>query len=324
MLSSIIGNLKIPFLLLRQNKKVVFIFLISTLFFGFVLLPINDLGRLASSKLSELTKGQVSIQFDNFGFSLLPLGIKFTGLSLETEHFPTFKSDQVILSPNILGLLTFNLGASIQAKGFMGGALTISTEGAGKTPEGDKKQAVKVSAKKLNLSLSKIYSMPLEGEAYLKANVTLDTKFKEQPKGDVTVYIEKFVLPSASISSPMGPLTLPYLNLSKISMTGKLKDGQLQIYKTQIGDPQGELYGNIKGSLAIKFIRRGRSFIPVPGSYSFNVDLTVKDSLSKRARLFLSFVDQYKSRTQSGTGQRYALKISGVNFHAFPRINPLR
>ena len=296
---------------LRQNKGTVWVFVLSVFVFFIVFFPTKDLSDIVSAKISQMTQGQVSAQFKEMNLSFIPMGLSLQELSVQTGSLPPIKTDRLIVSPNIAALLSFNPGATVHAHGFMGGQLKASAQG-------HPQQEFQIEADHIALSKVSFLPVPLKGKTQINAQVTLDTEFTQQPDGSVKLLIKNFQLPTSNVETALGPLTLPELKLSSLSLTGRLKEGQLQIEKIQLGNRRDELYGSVKGYISLNFNKRGGRVVPIFGAYNLSVDLTVKKSLAKRAGLFMSFIDQYKRPL--ATGDKYALKITGTRFGVPPRI----
>jgi type II secretion system protein N len=311
---------------LLNNKLKLVVMLLSAVLFLVLLFPFDDLGDLFSSQVSKLTNNQVFVQFDRLSMSAFPSpGVAMNGVYLEARGFPALKANELIVRPAVSSLLTKKPGGSVTAHGFMNGDVQASLQSGGKSEGGVERQKIIVQAKKLNLSeLRNVLQMPMsmKGQLSFNSQILADLTFSEQPSADVEINIDKFELPSSNIQTAMGPLTLPELKLSNVTLKGHLANGKLQIENGQIGRGGDEVHGTVKGSLDLQIQNRGGGFVPILGGYNFEITLDMKKSFQDKAALFLSFVDQF--RTPTPEGAHYAFKINAINSMIPPNISALR
>jgi hypothetical protein len=74
--------------------------------------------------------------------------------------------------------------------------------------------------------------------------------------------------------------------------------------------------------MSLQIQNMGGRILPMPGSYSFDIDVTVKKSFEDRAKLFLSFIEQHK--TPVGDGARYKFKLSASGPESVPSFGALQ
>lgn len=311
---------------LLKNKKLIVLFFVSVSVFFVLLFPINDLSYWVSSNINKLTSGQIYLKFKKMSLSFSPTpGLRFNDSVISGKQIPEFKIDEMTITPNLLELITFKPGFRVDTKGFMQGQLSVSFKNIGKTANDNPKINLQVTGEQLSLKqMRETFSLPVElmGETSLNLNTNFDVGFETPPTSDIKFIINSFSLPNSSVSTPMGPLTLPLLSLSKVSLEGQLKENQFEITKGEIGSSKDDLYGSISGSMGVKINKRGRQVQPDFGSYNFNVDIVVKKKFSEKATLFLSFLNNYKYSDSKGV--RYIFRVSSPSFRAPPQLNRAR
>lgn len=292
-----------------------------TVLFTYWLFPFGDLGDLVSSQVSQATQGQVFVQFDDMDLSLLPTpAIGLMGVSVESPFTPSLSADELKVRPSIAGLINKEPKGELSAMGLLGGQLNVVVKNGSPTENGDPRQRLILSAE--NLSLQKVHQamrlpVALEGSLNIETEAQANLDFNEQPEMDLTLLVDKFVLPPATVNTMMGPLALPDMRLSKVQLKGRLSNGKFIIENGSLGAPSDELYGQIKGSWSVTF-QKGAGFKPILGSYNLDIDLNTKRTFETKAALFLSFLDSYKSAGNQGS--RYRFKVSATNLESPPNI----
>ncbi len=322
-------KLKEIFSWLWQRKKVVMWVSYSTIFFLGILFPLGDLSDLISAQVSKLTQGRTYIQFQDMKMSLFPnAGLALQKLSIETPELPALKTDELIFTPSIWALIKQKPSGTVNLKGFFKGNVEASLSPGKKSDAGIERSRIAIKAKSLSLSeLQDILKLPtpLSGTLQLDADSLIDTNYQEQPEAEVTLKIDKFLMPTSNIPTAMGPLTLPELKLSSVEIKGRMAGGRFFIENGQFGKDSDELKGQIKGSLAVSLMPLPGS--PTPGGYSLGayqleIDLKIKKALQERLNLFLTFIDQFKSPAPDGVNFKF--KVSGNDFINPPRMDALR
>jgi type II secretion system protein N len=311
---------------LWSHKLKFFVTLFSVLAFGFLLFPFSDLSDLVSAQVSKVTNGQVYLQFDNLRMSVFPeTGIAFDQVYLEGQGLPTLKADELVFTPSVSSLIYQKPAGSVAAKGFLKGEIEASLKPGTKSDNGIERQKITLSAKKLSLAdIRDIAQLPIlmTGSTSFETGGMMDLTFQEQPDMDLTLKIDDLVLPPSNVQTAMGPLTLPDLKLASVELKGRLAGGQFLIEEGLIGKESDELRGKIKGSLGLQIQNRNGSFFPVMGSYSFEIDLSVRKSFQDKANLFLTFIDNFK--TPLADGAQYKFKVSGADFQGPPTMGAAR
>lgn len=318
-------KVKLFFAMLFENKfKFVFL-LFSTLIFLFVLFPLDDLGDLVTEQVYKLTGKQVFVQFDRLQFGVLEPGLTLKNFSIETPHLAPIDAQEIRFLPSISGLIFKKPAGSLVADGIFKGRIEASLKPGVRSDNGLERQKIEITAQKISLAeLRDLSGLPMtfKGRLDLNSNATVDLTFQEQPDMDLSMRIEKFELPTESVNTMMGPLSLPELKLSSLELKGRLSAGKFHIEDGKIGGPSDELQGSIKGDVSMTLKNTPQGLFPVIGAYDFKIDLKVQKNLQDRAALFLSFLDQYK--TPVGETSRYQFQISASNPLQPPAIGPLR
>lgn len=312
--------------IIKEGKGKIFIMLFASLVSLFLLFPFDDLSDLISSQVSKLTNNSVYLQFEKLRLSLIPQpGLEMTQVYVESPQTPAISVNELEIAPSISGLIQQKPYGSISAKGLLKGNVSIQLKKGTKTENGIERQRIEVSAKEISLSdLRAMANLPvlLKGQINLETVAQADLTFQEQPDVDLDLIVNKFELPPSNVNTPMGPLTLPDLKLSTVELKGRLAAGRFIIETGTIGKPGDELFGTIKGNIALNIINRGGTFGHQIGAYNFEIDLKAKKPFQERAALFLSFIDGYKTPTSEGA--QYKFKVSATNPMMPPNIGAAR
>lgn len=235
-------------------------------------------------------------------------------LYLESLQTPAMSINELTVTPSVRALLAKKPYGHAHAKGFLKGDVDLQVGKGPQTDSGIERQKIEVKASKVSLyDVRELANLPvmLKGQLTLDGTAITDLTFQEQPDVDVNMTVQNFELPPASVETMMGPLNLPDLKLASVEIKGRLTDGRLIIENGVIGKPTDELYGNIKGNMALTIVNRGGRFVPQVGAYNFEIDLTAKRAFQERAALFLTFIDAYKSPAVDGA--KYKFKLSATN-----------
>lgn len=301
------------------SKWITFILALAVVFFV-MFFPTGDLGDFVSTKVSELTQNQVFLQFSEFGLNLLPPAVKFSEVFVETPFFPGITTEGLSISPSISAMISRKPYGSVKADGLFKGTVKIDLKKGSVTEASTERHRLVFNAEKLDLkSLRETFNLPVAftGLLNIDADLQADIDGKEQPEMELLLVIEDFKLPTATVSTMMGPLTLPELKLGKVEIKGRLSNGSLIIEQGDIGQSKDELVGKIKGNWAMA-INANQGFTPNLGAYDLDIDLTTKKSFQNKAGLFLSLLDPYKSA--AGNDARYHFKVSASNLDSPPNI----
>lgn len=324
------------FRFLKNNIKRIFLVLLLSTVFLFVLFPLGDLNDLASSEVSKATNNAVYLQFENMSLNPLTMTAGLDNLSIETPQMNTLNIEQLKISPSITAAVTKQIGGTLSAAGFLKGDVSIeispSTGG-----EGPKKSKVDIIASNISLNEARQVarlSLPLKGQMSLTSEAVIDlnpfiapnpedTSPYDQPDMDVNLTITQFELPSTTVNTGMmGSLNVPEVKFDKVELKGKLSNGKFQIESGKLGSNKNDLYGDIRGELGLNLIKSGGKIIPQFTTYNISVDLKANTSFQQKAGLFLSFLES--SKTSSGPTAQYKFKVQGDMMGGAFNMTPIR
>lgn len=314
------------FRFLFKHKWKIALTLWFSLFFFFILFPMNDLNDLITTEISKLTQKNIFLQFNKM--SLNPLGPKITleQVLVESGNIPTISVEELSLSPSFSALISKQPEGTLIAQGFLKGDVYVQIKSGAKSDSGLPRAKLDIQAKNINLkNLRELASLPIsiQGKLNLTSSALADLTFTEQPEADLNLTIAKFEMPSASIVlADLGRVNLPELKLGQIELKGKLTGGKFLIESGKLGTPTDELYGDIKGDLSLTFLNRSGQITPIVGGYNIDLTLTATSAFKERAKFFLGFLDGYK--TEIPTGTRYKFKVHAVAAGMPPQFTPLR
>lgn len=296
----------------QQKWKGLAIVLLIPLFL-MILFPLKDLSDLVTGRVAAMTGNQVYVQFDEMGIKLFPdFGLQLEKFSLETMMFPPLNVQKLTASPSIMSLITQRPAGNLSAEGIFRGDATVSVRPGKKTENGVPTQAVTIKADKIQLQdLKQFLNLPvnIKGPVNLNADGTIDLTLSSQPDISFELQSGKIEMASSVINLPLGPVVLPDLTLSRLTVKGRLSAGQLLIEDVQLGKEGDELYGKISGQFNLELKNMNGQIFPVQGTYSYKVDVWANQSFEDRAKFFLSIVDAQK--TAEGPGHRYRFTLNG-------------
>lgn len=313
---------------LNSHKLKLFVMILAIFVCSFFLFPFNDLGDFFSIQIAKLTKNAVYLQFENLRLSLFPsTGVAITDVHVETPKLPPISANEIILSPSIGSLIMKKPAGSLFIKGILKGDVEVSLKPGAKSDEKKiERQNITIKVKKISLEdLRNLARLPLaiKGSLSLDSEALIDFGFIEQPDAEIHLKIQDFLLPPSNIPTPIGPLSISGFGLGAIDLKGRLSAGRLEIQDGIIGKDGDEIKGTLKGGMALPIHNQGTMITPTMGSYSFDIQLTIKKSLQQREALLFQFLEQFK--TPSGTdADQFKLRVSGQNTYGPPNISALR
>lgn len=317
-LSSVFG-------IFKYHKLKIALGFVSMLVFMFLLFPYDDLADLLTTQIALNTQNQVYVEFDKLGLGLFPTpNLNMEKVQVETAMFPSIKANYLKLSPSISSLLSFKKGFNASAEGIMGGDAYLSFREGDKTQEGQRKQIVYSELEKIDLAeLKKAMDLPiqLKGHASLEASATVDPNFTEQPDAELTLTGQDVQMPTSTIPTPFGPMSLPGLKWSTVNLKGRLKGSKFIIDEGHLGAAGDPFSGQVKGQMDVRFVRRGNQVMPDLGAYDLRVELNVNRAIEKDLGIFLGFLDSYKSAGDGGS--KYLFRANGARMGLTPNFSKL-
>ena len=323
------------FNIFRYQKKKIFFLLVSTVFCFILLFPFDDLSDFITVKISETTGDNLYLQFDKLSFSLIPQpGIKMNQVVVESSYAPTIKVKELAVSPKISSLVSGKPGGVVKSSGFFGGQIMIDFGPSRELNLDQPETGVVLAMDELNLKelsqfLQKANKLPLSfsGKTNIQSKLHLDLPgFKEQPKGDFKIHIQKFKIPASRI--PLGPgldFPLPQLIFKEIKLMAKIDDKKLTITEGKIGNKKDNFNGSITGDI---FIDIKPGFRLKEGGYDLKLNLNISHTLKEQLGAVFGFVDIYqgigeKYKFDTLKGIQYSMQISSSSFKSPPRISSL-
>lgn len=315
------------FRFLISNIGKITLTLLCVVVFGLLIFPFGDLSDAISTKVLNMTNNQVYIQFDQLHVNPLSPSVNVENLSLETPQINALNIKQLSAQPSLTALIQRQPGGKIIAEGILSGRASIQLlpsplkDKSGQSLSSLNLSLENISLKDLKESLS--LQLPLSGKLSLGSQSHIDLAFNEQPEGDLNLKIQKFEMPTTSINlSEFGSLNLPEIKFSSINLKSKFQSGKYTIENGQLGTPEDEFYGTIKGDIDLIIKNNNGSMSPVVSSYNLSLDLLAKPSFEERASFFLAFISQFQKPEESG--KRYKFKLSSSSPGMPPIMTPLQ
>lgn len=298
-----------------------------TIWFLVFLFPFNDLNDLVSMQISKMTNNKIFLQFDRMSLNPFTTQLSLEKVFVETPQINTLTSEEVSFSPSISAIMAKKAGGTITAHGFLKGDLELQISPAPQSAESKvEKSKLNVNASNLNLKdLRELLnlSLPIKGQMNLTGQAVADLTFVEQPEAELLLTINKFELPSSSLSlQDMGRVNLPEIKLGLIELKGKLNAGKFLIESGKVGTPKDDFYGDVKGDIGITFQNLAGQVVPIVDSYSLSLSLKANTAFKERAKFFLGFLDGYKSEVGGSTEYKFKVQATAVGMS--PQFSPIR
>lgn len=315
----------------KFHKFKVFFLMMSTMAFFVVMFPYGEISEIISAQINKATRNQVQVSFSDLRLSLIPFGISATDMYVLTPQLKTpLYIKKAHISPSILSFLSFKPGGSVKAEDFLGGDVTATLTNLGQgTSKNKNSKMVRLQLNFSRLQLSQtmeFFKIPaqLSGALSGKADIRLDTKAFEQPRGNFSLNGQKIGLPG-SISLQGMDLILPEGELKRINVNGELQNGNLKFTEGVLGQPSDVIYGKIRGQMELSTRSVGSSFAFVPGSYNFNFDLNFDKQAEQKLGTMIGTIllNNKGGRSEAlDGGARYIFSVSGYP-RGMPNFQPL-
>ncbi len=315
--------------------------LASAVLFLVLIFPFGDLSDAVTSVIARNSNNAVYLQFDDLDLSVIPApAVAATGVSADLLTLPTLTIQYLKLRPAYLSMLFSPLKlfkaargdmesamyagvlalAHVRADGILGGDvnLDLSPE---KAEQGALTTRADIEVDELDLNrLQEWSALPVKLQGKLSADVGLkvNTSMQEQPEGEFTLKVAKFVLPSGPVNTMAGPINLPTVSMANVLFRGRLVGGRLLLEEGTFGQKGEPVHGRIKGEMAVRFIPAGNGQVtPAIGNYNLTADLNMTTMFEKELG-FAFLLDNYKTPGQGGN--RYLMRIQGTDFYNPPAI----
>ncbi len=308
--------------LLKYHKLKILLVFTSALFFTVLLFPYSDLSDYTTAQVSKLTRNQVFLSFEDMSIGLVPTpSVDLEKVQVETAQVPNLKIGALSVSPSIGALLSFKKGLAVKAKDFLKGSVNMTYK-EGDSIKGKKvrKQFIEADFSKLELAeIENLFPLPvkLKGKASGEVDAEVDPSFSSQPKGTTQIKIKNFTIPAGSVETQLGPIPLPELKFSQVTMRGKLVASDFLIEEVLLGNGSDPINGKIKGKMSFKVRRTGAKVSPVFGAYNIKISLNITKEQEAQF-FFLSALDQYKRATNKGS--TFLFSVSASRFGVTPRM----
>ena len=310
------------------------------LIFGFMIFPFDDLSDVISAKISDATKNNFYVQFEDFGIKLIPsLGVSMENVMIEAPALPAMKAGHLELSPWVLGLVTGKQGGSMDARDLFGGVVAADFREGEKAKSGERMQSIAVNAQDVKLQLltaflrdSGMFGLNLQGAVNVDSAITVDPVFDKQPSGTIEIQAAGLAVPAQTFTANMNGMPLPVelseLKLGATKLTGKIDNGSIEISDLTFGSAKESLSGKVKGTVGVQF-KMGplRSTVAIPGAYDLRVDLTLRKDLVQSSKgtalgMGLGFLPKPKSETSES--YVYAFRVQGEPNAPVPTITAIQ
>ncbi len=308
---------------LKELRGPLFVFFVVTLIASVIFFPMNDLGDLVSSQVASATGNQVYVQFDELGLSFFPPGVRLNQVTVETPQIPSVRVDELTVLPSISALLRNQPYGSVSASGFLGGSLNLRLGSGATSEKGVERTQVELEADQLNLKgLRNLLQLPVffEGQMSLQGQALGDLGLQEPPEAEFSINANRFALTPSTLNLPDGDtFALPELKLKQIEIKGRLNNSYFYLDRAEIGKPDDELYGQLKGQIQVTLRNANGRVLPVFGGYSLEVDLKMQKSFQDKISIFMGLLHSYQK-----TPGHYRFKVANSSFYGIPSITALR
>ena len=292
----------------RQKKLLIFVFILTALFFS-LRFPWNHLLEKAVKKAQKNFPPSFQTEFDQIQFGLFPPRVEFKDLSLNYKR-KMIQLDSLRVSLVLSYWLAFKKAWSLKAIKD-GSSLSVIFWKKEKTLEDEVSEApvliyfVKGNSPALELkALSGLFpNMKMSGAAQAHFNYEGSLNRIQEIEASLSLKGENIHLSKMELKTPLGPLSFPSAKWKEVEISSRLKEEEVVLKTFRWGAPSDDLIIQIKGSGSVGFIY-GRVRL---NSYNIQMQIDV-DKDFQIPILDLMFAE-YKE--DKGEFYRYRLRVTG-------------
>ena len=315
-----------------KYKKYIFLYFFLTSFLIFLFFPYSHLGELLKSKIYESSNSTFLVDFKKIKPNIWPLGIAFENFYISHPSFKQITLGDFSLAPIWSQMLFFRTALGINFKNFYGSKTQITF--ISKTASIQKNKTVhEISLRSEKFDLAQaLKDRVLFSE--LKCVISLNGVINQSPQpvafepyGNLTLKSQTpCLLKKLQLTTPIGPLILSTINLSSIFLKANWDNGSYHI-ETKMGEPKDEIYIKAKGILEASFVEqpqrsssslKTRSTLLKKRPWSSDIDIYVSPKAAEKFRIYLMFLNSYKSKTL--TGDKYSFTLFSENLGRPPKL----
>tara|TARA_B100001248_G_scaffold258777_1_gene243651 strand:+ start:12053 stop:13003 length:951 start_codon:yes stop_codon:yes gene_type:complete len=301
------------------------VFLPLYLLFVLFTFPTDDIKHVIQQNVSKATKGQIQLQFDSFGFEILPNpGLGFRNVSVISQRYSPLKMQDLHIAPAYLALLSLNLGAHVSSNQIFDGSLDLKVQTAGKNEQGNPIQQIQLQSQNLELEeLLKFFNAKQPVKS--KMDIDLQAQADQQLSGPIDARLSlkspSLRLNDTSIPTQMGAISIPALRISDIDLQLDMEKNRFEIINGKIGDSGDTIYGSISGDGQLQF--RSTALGPKLSelSYDLIIKFNIKNAFLNRM-IFKSMIESYL-RPINNSESALNIRVSANRLGAPPRISRL-
>ncbi|MCY4321257.1 MAG: hypothetical protein OXC37_02475 [Bdellovibrionaceae bacterium] len=314
--------LKKFFSILAKNKKTVFLIWFLVLVIFVIRFPWNDLLEKSFRDFQKKSPTALKMKFDKLKMKLFPPGMEFQNLSFVYQNNP-ISLNSLIVSMDLAKWLAFKKawkfkifkGDSYLRLNFYKSTEESFEDSADDTPI--EAYFIKGFAPFFDLRDLKSFTSKTE----LSGNIKLQFFYNGSPqdveniKASLQASGKDIYLSKLELQTPLGPLNLPTIEWSSISIDIEVKESELLFKTLRLGESKDDFNMQIRGSGGLAFSSR---FQPILNSY--NLELQIDLSKQLPIKILDLMFSSYKE--DKGSFYRYSVRLMGQGSQV-PRMEKL-
>lgn len=316
------------------HKSKIFLFFGLVIVFVIVFFPYDDLSDRITQEIAVNSGNTLYVQFEDLSIGFLPQpGIKMSNVKIESPMVGEIHADVVRAAPSILAPIKQLPLGRVQVDNIFSGMLDVSTSPSNKI---NVPTAISADIEFMNFDLGALlkavvpFPMKAIGKMSLTGLIDIDTEMKSQPEGDIQLVSPQVNIPSFAIetSTPSAngmpikqSISIPTLNLGRVQLKGKMKNGKVFFSDTVIGSDRDDVFAKVGGDIDI----RVTPATVMATYYNLQFDLTLKDAFLASLGSYATMVDLAigKYAQKSSGGKRYLFRMQfNPNVDAMPIFAP--
>ena len=296
---------------INKNKKALF-FIFSLICVLFILrFPWNDLLEKTLRDFQKKSPKALQMEFDNLKMKVFPPGLEFKGLSFFYKGKPVSLS-ALVVSMDLVKWLAFK--KAWKFKFFKEDShvfISFYKEEKKKKEESEDSPPIELYFVKGSSSFFNLKALDdLLSDAQLSGNIK--TQFSYMGSFQQVEGIRAFMkangkgisLSQLELQTPLGPLSLPPIEWSSVSVDVEVKESEIIFKSLRLGSDKDDFNIQMKGSGALSFTYSGQVRL-----ISYNLELKI--DLDKEFPLRILDLTFAPYKEDKGSFYRYSLRLIG-------------
>ena len=305
----------------NTHKKQWLVFLLLSGLFFSLKFPYNESIVYLIDKVKEYSQFSFSINYKSVYLNPLGPTLVFKEPEIRLETTDTIlKVEQLSLYPSYKALLALQAGGGVTIQ-WIDSVLSLKVREK-KINKDTTGLLVSIESERFNIShLGSFFPILSKVSGYIRihADILIDPEFANSPQGSWSLSARNVHSRSLSYTFPgsIGTISLPAFRWSRIWSQGTIKDGEILITDTFMGEKTDPFQIKTRGIIGLNFFKQSFSNIPRIQINDYTLGLEIITHSSIKPKLY--FLDIFFSSVEEKTtyGSHYLALLQGNRANIF-------